>query len=172
VAATNRDLEALSREGGFRPDLYYRLSAFVVTVPPLRERRDDIPALVEHFVSNHDFSRRIDKVVSKEAMRNLVAYDWPGNIRELKNVVERGIILSRDAREITAAHLGQCGAPNGKGTLINLAFDHEPTLEEIQQSYLNMVMERHSGHRSRVARALGVSERNVYRLIEKYGLKA
>ena len=172
VAATNRDLESLSREGGFRPDLYYRLSAFVVDVPPLRERRDDIPALVEHFVSNHDFSRRIDKVVSKEAMRNLVAYDWPGNIRELKNVVERGIILSRDAREITVAHLGQCGSPNGKGTMINLAFDHEPTLEEIQQSYLNMVMERHSGHRSRVAQALGVSERNVYRLIEKYGLKA
>ncbi|MEN8803093.1 MAG: sigma-54 dependent transcriptional regulator, partial [Thiogranum sp.] len=89
VVATNRDLEQMSQEGGFRLDLFYRISAFVVEVPPLRERRDDIPALVELFVRNHDFSRRIDKRVTEEAMRRLVAYDWPGNIRELKNTVER-----------------------------------------------------------------------------------
>jgi len=171
VAATNRDLGAMSREGAFRPDLYYRLSAFVVEVPPLRERRDDIPALTEHFVSNHDFSRRINKKVSAKAMRHLVAYDWPGNIRELKNVVERAIILSRDSLEIRPVHLGQCSAQAEQGQTINLAFDHEPTLEEIQRSYLAMVIQRHSGHRSQVARTMGISERNVYRLIEKYGLK-
>lgn len=171
VVATNRDLEQMSREGGFRSDLFYRLSAFVVKVPPLRERRDDIPALVKFFVRNHDFSRRIDKRVTEEAMRRLVAYDWPGNIRELKNAVERGIILSRDARSIRPEHLGQCSTLAGQERMINLAFDHEPTLDEIQQSYLTVVMQRHSGHRSRVARTLGISERNVYRLIEKYDLK-
>ncbi|MGB5452724.1 MAG: sigma-54 dependent transcriptional regulator [Sedimenticolaceae bacterium] len=171
VAATNRDLEAMSQEGTFRSDLFYRLSAFIVEVPPLRERRDDIPALVEHFVSNHNFSRRISKKVNPEAMRNMVAYDWPGNIRELKNVVERAIILSRESSEIRPAHLGQCTSSTSHGRAINIAFDHEPTLEEIQQSYLTMVMQRHSGHRSQVAETLGISERNVYRLIEKYGLK-
>ena len=171
VVATNRDLEQMSKEGSFRPDLFYRLGAFVVKVPPLRERRDDIPALVELFVRNHDFSRRIDKKVTEEAMRRLVAYDWPGNIRELKNAVERGIILSRDARSIRPEHLGQCSILAGQERMINLAFDHEPTLEELQQSYLTMVMQRHSGHRSRVASTLGISERNVYRLIEKYDLK-
>jgi DNA-binding NtrC family response regulator len=171
VVATNRDLKQLSREGGFRSDLFYRLGAFVVKVPPLRERRDDIPALVELFVRNHDFSRRIDKKVTGEAMRRLVAYDWPGNIRELKNAVERGIILSRDAASIRPEHLGQCSTPADQGRMINLAFDHEPTLEEIQRSYLTMVMQRHSGHRSQVAQTLGISERNVYRLIEKYDLK-
>jgi DNA-binding NtrC family response regulator len=171
VAATNRDLEAMSKEGSFRSDLFYRLSAFIVQVPPLRERRDDIPALAEHFVSNHNFSRRIDKKIGPEAMRSLVTYDWPGNIRELKNVVERGIILSRDSTEIRREHLGQCSAQPAQGQMINLAFDHEPTLEEIQKNYLSMVMQRHLGHRSQVAQTLGVSERNVYRLIEKYGLK-
>lgn len=171
VAATNRDLEEMSKHGGFRSDLFYRLSAFVVQVPPLRERRDDIPALVEHFVSNHNFSRRIDKRVSSGAMRSLVAYDWPGNIRELKNVVERAIILSRDSTKIRREHLGQCGERTAQGRMINLAFDHEPTLEEIQREYLSTVMQRYLGHRSQVAQTLGISERNVYRLIEKYDLK-
>ena len=170
VAATNRDLESMSQRGEFRSDLFYRLSAFVVDVPPLRERRDDIPALVEHFVNNHNFSRRINKKVSTGAMRSLVAYDWPGNIRELKNVVERSIILSRDSTKIKREHLGQCGTQFAQDRMINLAFDHEPTLEEIQKHYLSMVMQRHLGHRSQVAKTLGISERNVYRLIEKYGL--
>jgi len=171
VAATNRDLESMSQQGGFRSDLYYRLSAFIVEVPPLRERRDDIPALVEHFVSNHDFSRRINKKVSTGAMRSLVAYDWPGNIRELKNVVERSLILSRDSTKIKREHLGQCGEQATQDRMVNLAFDHEPTLEEVQKQYLSMVMQRHLGHRSQVAQTLGISERNVYRLIQKYDLK-
>ena len=171
VAATNRDLEKMSKEGTFRPDLYYRLGAFVVEVPPLRERRDDIPELADHFMRDHDFSRRIDKKLSKAALQNLLNYDWPGNIRELKNVVERAIILSRDAVEILPQHLGQCSTKGNHGAMINLEFDHEPTLEEIEKVYLSMAMRRHGGHRSQVAQTLGVSERNVYRLIEKHGLK-
>jgi len=104
VAASNRNLEVLSRSGEFRLDLFYRLSAFVISSPPLREHRNDIPFLVDHFIRNHDFSRRINKAVASEAMRKLIEYDWPGNIRELKNVVERAIILSRDKKRIKPEH--------------------------------------------------------------------
>jgi len=83
VAATNRDLEQLSQENEFRSDLYYRLSAFTITVPPLSDRREDIPLLARHFLAKHDFSRRITKELSGGALQALTAYDWPGNIREL-----------------------------------------------------------------------------------------
>jgi len=78
VAATNRDLKKMSDNNEFRADLYYRLDAFSLHNPPLRERRDDIPFLVEHFINNHNFSMRMKKTVTKEAMRKLIAYDWPG----------------------------------------------------------------------------------------------
>ncbi|HHH40348.1 MAG TPA: sigma-54-dependent Fis family transcriptional regulator [Sedimenticola sp.] len=172
VAATNRDLEQMAHNGGFRNDLYYRLAGFVIDVPPLRRRREDIPALVEHFVKNHDFSRRIDKRFSTSAMRMLTAYDWPGNIRELKNVVERAIILSGDSVTIKEQHLAFCAAQLRERAGFSLAFEKEPTLREIEREYLGMLLERYSGHRSQVARILGISERSVYRMVEKYGYKA
>jgi DNA-binding NtrC family response regulator len=95
IAATNRDLEALVNEQKFRTDLYYRLNVFPVRVPALRERRDDIPLLVRHFVQQ--FSRRMNRSVESipsETMQTLVRYDWPGNIRELQNVIERAVIVS------------------------------------------------------------------------------
>jgi formate hydrogenlyase transcriptional activator len=95
IAATNRDLEAMVQEQKFRTDLYYRLNVFPVRVPPLRERREDIPLLVRHFVQQ--FSRRMNRnieTISSESMNTLVRYDWPGNIRELQNVIERAVIVS------------------------------------------------------------------------------
>jgi DNA-binding NtrC family response regulator len=170
VAATNRDLEAISREGQFRADLYYRLSTFVIEVPPLRERREDIPYLATHFVQNHNFSRRINKGISGEALRRLTAYDWPGNVRELRNVIERAIILSRDSNSIRPEHLA-FGTGGGKGGVkVNVSFDHDPTLEELQAEYLRLQLSKHSGHRAKVAEVLAVSERNIYRLIRRYGL--
>ena len=169
VAATNRDLEAMSREGTFRSDLYYRLSAFEIVTPPLRERRDDIPYLVTHFIQNHNFSRRINKRIASEALRRLIAFDWPGNVRELRNVVERAIILSRDTNTIRLEHLalGNAGKENVK---VTLNFDHDPTLEELEAAYLRLQLGKHSGHRAKVAEVLDVSERNIYRLIRRYGL--
>lgn len=174
VAATNRDLAAMTEDNSFRRDLFFRLNAFIIDVPPLRARRSDIPALVNHFIENHDFSVRIRKTVSVHAMETLHAYDWPGNIRELKNAVERAIILSRDSGEITLDHLSFTSpftlAPIS-ATGVNLNFDHEPTLEEIEGRYLRLVMDRHEGHRANVAKTLGVSERNIYRMLERHGLK-
>jgi DNA-binding NtrC family response regulator len=167
VAATNRNLESMSGDGGFRSDLFYRLSTFVIEVPPLRVRRDDIPYLVTHFLQYHNFSRRIDKRIAPEAMRRLTAYDWPGNVRELKNVIERAIILSRDADTIDPEHLA---FGNGGDVKFTVTFDHDPTLEELQAEYLRLQLLKQSGRRAKVASILAVSERNIYRLIRRYGL--
>jgi len=170
VAATNRDLAVMSDEGEFRSDLYYRLSAFVIDTPPLRERRDDIPYLVTHFIQNHNFSRRINKRIASDAIRRLTAYDWPGNVRELKNVVERAIILSRDNNSIRPEHLAFTSGSVKNNIKLTLSFDNDPTLEELQSAYLRMQLGKHMGHRAKVAEVLDVSERNIYRLIRRYGL--
>jgi len=172
VTATNRNLEEMSQEGSFRSDLYYRLEAFSITTPSLRERREDIPYLAEHFIRNHDFSRRINKSFNKAAVRKLISYDWPGNVRELKNVVERAIILSKDHPIIRSEHLAFGSAKTNAKPELNLSFDHYPTLHELEQVYFETILEKYSGHRSSVASTLDISERNVYRLIQKYGLVA
>ena len=171
VAATNCDLEKASGEGNFRSDLFYRLSAFVITVPPLRERREDIPELVDHFVRNRDFSRGINTTVSRAAMRALMAYDWPGNVRELKNAIERAIILARQTRKIGPEHLAPTFTDADALSSVTLTFDHEPSLAEVEGKYLGMLLTKYSGHRLLIARKLGVSERNIYRLIDKHQLK-
>ncbi|MDX2505446.1 MAG: sigma-54 dependent transcriptional regulator [Gammaproteobacteria bacterium] len=171
VAATNRNLKKMSESEDFRADLYYRLDAFSIYTPPLRERRDDIPFLVDHFIQNHNFSMCVKKTVTKEAMRKLIAYDWPGNVRELKNMVERAIILSRKSKVIRGQHLnlGSCEQA-AKGFQLNIAPGADPTLEEIEISYLKLLLEKYAGHRTTIAQVMGISERNVYRLIKKYDL--
>ncbi len=171
VAATNRDLKKMSESDDFRADLYYRLDAFSIYTPPLRERRDDIPFLVEHFIRNHTFSMCVKKTVAKEAMRKLISYDWPGNVRELKNMVERAIILSRKSKIIRGQHFNLKGCEQGKhGFQLDIPAGEDPTLEEIEASYLKLLLEKHAGHRTTIAQVMGVSERQVYRLIRKYKL--
>ncbi|MEQ1670190.1 MAG: sigma-54 dependent transcriptional regulator [Hyphomicrobium sp.] len=171
IAATNRDLAVMAKEGRFRQDLYYRLSAFTVRVPPLRDRRDDIVLLAHHFLEKHDFSRRIRKDLSRAAERTLVAYDWPGNVRELRNVMERAIILSGAETAIHSRHLGLPSAAGASSGELKFQFDHEPTLDELRQNYVKILHGKYSGHRAKLAGALGVSERNLYRLLQRYGLE-
>jgi len=156
----------------FRGDLFYRLNAFTIMMPPLRERREDIQELAEHFIRNHSFSRRISKRLTQSAIRNLVAYDWPGNVRELKNVVERAIILSQDTPDIRLQHLSFVASENkNSNSNIHLDFNSEPSLQDIEKRYLELLLDKYSGHRSSIATAMGISERNVYRLIVKHNLK-
>lgn len=172
IAATNQDLEQMVRDKLFRGDLYFRLNAFTITMPPLRERRADIPELADHFIRNHSFSRRICKHFTQGAIRNLVAYDWPGNVRELKNVVERAIILSQDKPDIRVQHLSFNMQDNHETSLgIHLDFDSEPSLQDIERQYLKLLLNKYSGHRNCIATVMGISERNVYRLLEKHNLK-
>jgi DNA-binding NtrC family response regulator len=166
VAATNRDLDGMAQRGEFRQDLLFRLNAFVVMVPPLRERPGDVPSLVRHFLAHSGFSQRIAKRVSEPAMQRLVDYDWPGNVRELRNVVERAIILSGNKLKIDLEHLTLPQAVARPSTTgVTLSFDHEPTLAEIEHQYLQLLLARHQGHRAMVARILGIGERTLYRLL-------
>ena len=108
IAATNRSLEVMMKEGAFREDLYYRLNVFSLQIPPLRERIEDIPTLVEHFVRNSSVSQKRTARVSEEAMQVLLRYPWPGNVRELENVIERGVVLSTSptiGRELVPDHV-------------------------------------------------------------------
>jgi DNA-binding NtrC family response regulator len=171
VAATNRDLEKMSTEGTFRSDLFFRLNAFVIKVPPLRQRREDIPALTEHFLQNHNFSTRVNKTLSSSAIRELIAYDWPGNVRELKNMVERAIILSGDRPKIRPEHFSLNHSNKGQDSKVNLSFNHDPTLEELEAKYLAYQLSKFSGHRAKVAEIMGISERSVYRIIKRHNLE-
>ena len=170
VAATNRNLSQMSKEGRFRADLYYRLSAFTLRIPPLRERLQDIPALIEHFLAHHNFSRRLNKRVSPAALKVLVGYAFPGNIRELRNMVERAIIVGGVSDEIRPEHFSFESLGDAPGQF-SMGFQHEPSLDEIERRYLELLVAKYAGHRSRIASILGVSERSVYRLLEKHGFK-
>jgi formate hydrogenlyase transcriptional activator len=139
VAATNRDLTEMTKRGEFRSDLYYRLNVFPVRIPPLRERGEDIPLLVEYFMEK--YARRMGKrveTVPKATMQKLVDWPWPGNVRELQNMIERGVILSRGfVLEIPLTELEQSSIPvlnhvNGASTLE--AFEREHILDALRQT--------------------------------------
>lgn len=171
VAATNRDLEKMSQQGQFRADLFFRLNAFSIVVPALRERRDDIPDLANHFLKNHNFSTHVNKTFSSAAIRKLIAYDWPGNIRELKNMVERSIILSGSRKKIEPEHFTLSQNDKECGALFNISLDHDPTLEELEANYLGALLQKYSGRRAKIAEVLGISERSIYRMIKRYNLE-
>jgi two-component system response regulator AtoC len=166
IAATNRALETMMKEGGFREDLYYRLNVFSVQIPPLRERRDDIPFLVDHFIRNSSVTQRRNVRVSDEAMNVLHRYAWPGNVRELENVIERALILC-DAGIIEPEHLplGVRIEPTFHSTQEN---GQLLTLEEVERRHVMRVVEECHGHRQKAARILGISERNLYRKLKEF----
>lgn len=173
IAATSQDLGALVERGAFRSELFYRLEAFRTEVPPLRRRRNDIVVLAKHFLQARAFRRGIEKELTEEALALMRAYDWPGNVRELRNAVERGLIMSGSERLIQPQHLAldvrphalDHSGPDG----ISLGFEEPPTLERLRDAYLALLLERYHGNRQKVARALGISERNTYRLIKRLG---
>ena len=161
VAATNKDLPALAREGRFREDLLYRLDVVHLHLPPLRERREDVPALVEHFAQSHAIGGAA-AVVTKEAMQRLVAYDWPGNVRQLENVVARALALSSSGVVGPADIPAPIGdAPSRPG---NLASD-TPSLAELSRRYAALVLQQTQGNKSEAARLLGVDRKTLYKLI-------
>ena len=165
LAATNRNLQESIQKGDFREDLYYRLGVITVEIPPLRERREDIPPLIRHFLKRYAPGRSIE--ISREAMDALMKYRWPGNIRELENVIERAVVLSRDDMISTRdmpPHLQktQTESPQNERSLPELVADLEITL--IRQALLNA-----KGNQSQAARSLGISERNLRYKLSKYG---
>jgi DNA-binding NtrC family response regulator len=164
VCATNRVLSQMVKEGEFRQDLYFRINVLSITLPPLRERREDIPRLARYFAGQSPVAGKGPFSFSAGAMAILQAYSWPGNVRELQNVVERALILA-DRGEVTAEDLPSNLRHDAGATLRELTEDR-PTLEELENRYIARLLEEFGGHRGRVAEVLGISERNLYRKLK------
>ena len=172
IAATNRDLEEEVNLGNFRADLYYRLDVIRVTLPSLRERRDDIPLLVDHFLRRYkkDYAGgELSSVLSSEALDLLVAYSWPGNVRELENVIERAVILQeRDVisvDDLPEKVVGERGRSRDEGI-----GESGITLEELERRYMVQVLNDTSWHKKKAAEILGINPSTLYRKIKSYGL--
>ncbi len=165
VAATNRDLAEEIKNGHFREDLFYRLNVVSIYLPPLWERRGDIPELVEHFLATRQVGPLRSRV-DAEALKALVAYYWPGNVRELANVLERAQILAEE-HVITREDL-----PENVASAAPAAEPGDPNhLSEVERRHVQAVLKQEKGNRVHAARVLGVSRRSLYRLIEKYHLE-
>jgi DNA-binding NtrC family response regulator len=168
VAATNVDVEKAVAEGKFRQDLYYRLGVVVINLPPLRERREDIPLLVERFVRAASSKAGKHVELSDSALEALATYHWPGNVRELENMIERLVVFSRTTN-IQVSDLPPTVTPRAPA-LEKRLFDDLPTLEEIERRYLVHVLEQVGGNRTRAAEVMGIDRRTLYRMAERFGI--
>jgi two-component system, NtrC family, response regulator AtoC len=163
LSATNRRLDAAVKAGTFREDLYYRLVALQIRVPALRDRREDIPLLADHFLARAAKGRDFVPELDAEAMRALGDYHWPGNIRELIGVIER-LVVFRGVRHIGRSDVAEMlqGAPAAPPA----EPAEELTLAELERRQIESVMRRCDGHRAEAARILGLSERTLYRKLQ------
>jgi len=172
IAATNQDLSQMVNTGKFRHDLYYRLNVFSIHLPPLRERREDIPVLVENFVRNNNKNL----AVSPEGMQLLTAYDWPGNVRELQNTLEAASIIAKDVIQpahFPASIMGKWGDIE-KETLSAADIDNgknlENRLKELEKGIIIEVLSRAGGVQVTAAKLLGIKERSLWHRIKKLGI--
>jgi two-component system, NtrC family, response regulator GlrR len=176
VAATNAPLEQLIRSGGFRTDLYYRLSVFLINLPPLRSRKEDIPALAAHFLKKHAVGSKAHVGLSAGAIAALMAWDWPGNVRELENAIIRGVHLSRgdciEERELRLISSTPTCSPVEPNIADKLSFRamKQATIEMFERNYLSVLMSEHHGNISQAARASGKERRDLGKLLKKYQL--
>jgi DNA-binding NtrC family response regulator len=161
IAATNRDLEQLIEEGRFRPDLFYRLNVFRIELPPLRERKEDIPLLVEHFVRK--FSQAMNKRITRvapAAMYQLQQYAWPGNVRELENAVERAMVVAAEPELRESDFILKPRTANGA---------ESKTLEDIEKAHILRVLEECGGNQTRAAEVLDIDRVTLHNKLKKYG---
>ena len=168
LAATSRNLPAEIREGRFREDLFYRLCVVPIVLPPLRQRREDIPLLANHFLQKH--TRRWHHQIrgfSREAMEALIRHDWPGNVRELENAIERAIVLAQ-SDTITPADLPY------HGTLVDPKAGDKPLvpLAAVEKEHIARVLQYHAGNRTAAAKTLGIDRKTLWRKIRAYGLSS
>jgi transcriptional regulator with PAS, ATPase and Fis domain len=168
VAATNRDLRAAVEAGAFREDLYFRLGAFIITVPPLRDRREDIPPLVHHFMVRAASRMKKDVTsVSADAMTALMNYRWPGNVRELEHAIERAVILANSAN-IRVRDL----PPEITQKARSRPEDDTLDLHEQERVSIERALERFGGNRRKAAEALKISTVTLWRKMKQYGLSS
>ena len=175
IAATNSDLAKMEGDGSFRQDLFYRLNVIPIHLPPLRDRREDIPLLVQSFlekIGNDLVPPRSDVVFSQEAMRLLMAFDWPGNIRQLENLVERALALTPGRTQIDVSDLPPEIADNGHGeshqdldiALPDGGLDLQRRLHDVEREIIRRALERTGGNKHRAAQMLNIKRTT---LVEK-----
>jgi two-component system response regulator AtoC len=175
IASTNVDLEERVSEGRFRADLFFRLNVVRIVIPPLREHLDDVPVLVAHFIArfNQEMKRSV-RAVSPAAMEMLRAYHWPGNVREVRNVVERAFILHAGAEEIRPEHLTpelrKAAPPKRPDKLVPSMTEEGLVLDDVERKLIAEAMERASGNQSKAARLLGVSRDTLRYRLKKHGM--
>ncbi|MGE0616417.1 MAG: sigma-54 interaction domain-containing protein [Bacteriovoracia bacterium] len=174
LAATNKDLKEMVEMGTFREDLYYRINVINIVVPPLRDRKEDIPLLVDNFLMNGCKEKAVPlKALAKRAMEKIFDYPWPGNIRELQNEIERLIVLSGDEVRVSADMLSQRirehGA-NAKVQGVRVSGKLKDALEELEKTMIREGLRRTKWNKSRLAKELGISRAGLIMKVEKYGL--
>ena len=176
IAATNRDLEEEIRKGAFRSDLYYRLNVIALHLPPLRDRREDIPLLARHFLEKVVVEAEGEEVgdgesstLSEEAMEALMVYDWPGNVRELENALERAAVVAENP-EIEPEHLPERVLCAPTPRLVDEETPPNPPMEIIERAYIEWVLRAEGGNKSRAAEVLGIDPSTLYRKLNRYGL--
>jgi DNA-binding NtrC family response regulator len=163
IAATHQDLEQMIADRRFREDLYYRLRVVEIRIPPLRERRGDIPTLARHMVNRASGSIGLERIVlSDQALDRLIQHDWPGNVRELENCLTRAVVIA-SGNVVRPEHLSIASHPTASGGTLS-------SLEHMEREHLQRVISATGGQKSRAAEILGVSRPRLNRLLEKYGL--
>jgi two-component system response regulator HupR/HoxA len=174
VAATNKDLKEMVEIGTFREDLYYRINVINLVVPPLRNRKEDIPVLLDHFLARGCKEKSLPlKTFAKRAMEKIFDYPWPGNIRELENEVERLIVLSGEDPRVPAELLSQRirdFGENSKVQGVRVAGKLKDALEELEKTMIREGLRRTNWNKSRLAKELGISRAGLIMKVEKYGL--
>jgi DNA-binding NtrC family response regulator len=163
IAATNKNLETVVKQGTFRPDLYYRLHVFCIDLPPLRSRREDIPLLVNHFLNKFCMatSRPVPQI-APEAMEILMRHDWPGNVRELENAVERALVVGRGSEIRPADFSFQFQADEPRGG---------QTLDDVERAHIERILRETQHNLSRAARILDIDRTTLYNKLRRYGLR-
>jgi DNA-binding NtrC family response regulator len=172
IAATNRDLDEEIKTGRFRSDLYYRLNVIAIHLPPLRQRRDDIPVLAEHFLQRIAAIRsESPRRLQPAALEALQEYQWPGNVRELENALERAVILS-SGEQIGLDVLPERVTQRKAEPLVSARTPANPTLEAVERAYIMWVLQSEGGNKSRTAEVLGIDPSTLYRKLSRYGVEA
>ena len=164
IAATNRDLAAATRTGSFRSDLYYRLNVVSIHLPPLRERKEDIPLLAAHFINkyNIEFNKKFDRV-ERKALELMTDYQWPGNVRELENVIERALVIDQGP-EVKARHLPFCSVDGP-------ASEEPLSLDEVEKLHIEKMLTRHNWNIAKTARLLNIDRTTLHKKIKRLGLE-
>jgi len=170
IAATNRDLEAEIKRGGFRADLYYRLNVISIVLPPLRSRPDDIPLLADAFLKRAaEVRNTAPRALDPDALKAMQAYSWPGNVRELENALERAAILAK-GNSIPLSALPERVVEQKSDPLVGEATPLNPTLDTIERAYIMWVLENEGGNKPRTAEVLGIDPSTLHRKLSRYDL--